>query len=449
MDSALIAKYDRGVPRYTSYPTAPHFTPAVAAVDYRRWLDEIPAATPLSLYFHIPFCDSLCWFCGCHTGIVRRYETIAAYVALLLKELALVAGALGSRRPVRHLHFGGGSPSILKPGDVHAIASAAEAAFDFAPDREFALEVDPRDLDQAAVSAWAEAGATRASIGVQDFDPVVQATINREQSFDCTARAVEWLRAAGIGSINIDLMYGLPHQTVDGLMRTIEQVLRLAPDRLAVFGYAHVPWMKRHQRLIPEAALPDAAERLNQFEAAAQRLVAAGYVHIGLDHFATPEDPLARALAEGRLHRNFQGYTADSAPSLLGLGASAIGALPQGYVQNAVATRDWSRAIGEGWLATQRGIRLTPEDRLRRDVIERIMCNLAVDLEPLAAAHGVRPTRFAPELARLAEMEEDGLVRLEGWRVAVTERGRPFLRTVCAAFDGYLALAKAAHSRAV
>jgi oxygen-independent coproporphyrinogen-3 oxidase len=449
MDSALIAKYDRGVPRYTSYPTAPHFTPAVEPIDYRRWLGEIPAATPLSLYFHIPFCDSLCWFCGCHTKIVQRYGPIADYVALLLRELALVSDALGSRQPIRHLHFGGGSPSILKPGDVHSIANAIEATFHFLPDCEFALEVDPRDVDRAAISAWAEAGATRASIGVQDFDPVVQAAINREQSFDCTARAVDWLRAAGIGSVNIDLMYGLPHQTVDGLVRTVEQVLKLEPDRLAVFGYAHVPWMKRHQRMIPEATLPDAADRLAQFEAVARRLVAAGYVPIGLDHFAKPGDALAQARSEGRLHRNFQGYTADCAPVLLGLGASAIGALPQGYVQNDVAIRDWSRAVGEGRLATRRGLRLAPEDRLRRDVIERIMCDLKVDLESVCAAHGVKPARFAPELARLAEMEKEGLVQVAGWHIAVTQTGRPLLRAVCAIFDDYLASAKAAHSRAV
>jgi len=443
MDAHLLARYDRPVPRYTSYPTAPHFTEAVDADVYAAWLRRSPVAMPLSLYVHIPFCDSLCWFCGCHMRVVNRYSSVRAYVDLLQREADLVGQAGTDRMLVRNLHFGGGSPDILKAEDVLALADHLRSRFAFAEDVEFAVEIDPRAADQERIDAWAEAGATRASIGVQDFDPQVQQAVNRAQSFECTARALEGLRAAGIARINIDLLYGLPYQSVPSVQRTAEQVIALAPDRIALFGYAHVPWLKAHQKLIDETALPDGAQRWAQFEAAASILQQAGYVWIGLDHFAKADDPLAIASAAGSLRRNFQGYTTDRCEALIGLGASAIGALPDGYVQNIVRINEYGTAIRADRLPIARGFALSPDDRRRRAIIERLMCEQQVELEIL----GSEP--YAPELDRLDGMISDGLVERDGSRIVITERGRPFMRAVCAVFDRYLATGAGRHSRAV
>ncbi len=443
MKPNVLAKYDQRVPRYTSYPTAPHFSPKVMAEAYRQWLAELDPASPLSLYLHIPFCDSLCWFCGCHTKIVRRYAPVAAYLEVLRREIDLVAARLDGRLVVSHLHFGGGSPTILAPDDVTALIAHLRHRFDLDQGPDFAVEIDPREAGRDMIESWARAGLNRASLGVQDLNPEVQRAINREQSFECTAQVAAWLREAGVKRLNLDLMYGLPHQTVARVINTVERVLTLAPDRIALFGYAHLPRLKRHQRLIDEAALPDGAERWRQSEAAAGRLVAAGYVRIGIDHFARPDDDLARALTAGTLHRNFQGYTTDAAPALVGLGASAISSLPQGYVQNAVPIRRYAEAIVRGRLAAVRGIRLKDDDRTRRAVIERLMCDLQVDLDTADAG----ASAFAAELAALAPMAEDGLVEIDGGRLRVTEAGRPLLRSACAAFDTYLDAGR--HSRPV
>ena len=449
MKPDLLTKYGWRVPRYTSYPTAPHFHPGVGAETHARWLDEIPSDARLSLYVHIPFCDSLCWFCGCYTKIVNRYAPVAKYLGLLRREIDLVAKRLGCGRPVSHMHWGGGSPTILAPEDAESLAQALRQRFDVLPEAEFTVEVDPRGLVPEMVAALARAGVTRASVGVQDLNPEVQRAVNRWQPIEVTARVVDWLRGAGIGGINIDLMYGLPYQNVERVLSTVETVLGLASQRFALFGYAHVPWMKRHQRLIDEAALPTPAERLAQFEAAAARIVGAGYVAIGLDHFARPDDSLAAALHEGRLHRNFQGYTTDDAPVLLGFGASAISALPQGYVQNATPIHAYRDAIDGGGLATVRGIALKHEDHLRRAVIERLMCDLGVDLTEICRRYGRPPDNFAAELATLAPMEADGLVVVEDSRIRVRAEARPYLRTVCAAFDRYLEAGETLHALAV
>jgi oxygen-independent coproporphyrinogen-3 oxidase len=439
MDQALLAKHDRPVPRYTSYPTAPHFGPAIGAEAYGGWLQALPADATISLYAHVPFCDSLCWFCGCHTRVVRRYGGIRAYMETMAAEAALVAGSIPARHRLTHLHFGGGSPSILQPPEIAAFVGRIRDLFALDSGLEFAVEIDPRDIGAEAIAAWVAAGATRASIGVQDFDPRVQAAINRRQSFAQTAQCLERLRASGIGAVNIDLIYGLPHQTEATARATAEQVVALRPDRVAIFGYAHVPWMKPHQRLIPANSLPGAAERLAQADAAASVLTAAGYLRVGLDHFARPDDPMAVAAAAGRLARNFQGYTTDGAAALIGLGASAIGSLPQGYVQNEIDVGRYTKAIAAGRQATARGIAIGPEDRLRRAVIERLMCDLEADTGALCAAHGMPDSLFEPEFRRLAPAAADGLVELNPPRLAVTERGRPFLRSLCATFDAYLA----------
>lgn len=437
------------VPRYTSYPTAPHFNAGVDGTTFGTWLGDLPAGQPLSLYFHIPFCDSLCWFCGCHTRVVNSYGPVAAYVDDLMREFDLVANAMGARHSVGHIHFGGGSPTILRPDDIARITDRVHERFDVVPGAAFAVEIDPRGLQGPTVAAFAKAGVTRASIGVQDVNPMVQRAVNRWQPRSVTREAVERLRDAGIVALNIDLMYGLPHQSVDDVRRTVDAAVTLKPQRLAVFGYAHVPEMKRHQGLINGASLPCAEERLRQYDVANEALVGAGYVPIGLDHFALAGDPLAVAQRAGRLRRNFQGYTTDHADSLIGLGVSAISSLPQGYAQNTTDAPGFRARIAAGALATARGRALSDDDRVRRAIIERLMCDLSVDVGKIAVAHGLPVNAFAAEIEALAPLAADGCVVVEGQRVAVPEGMRAAVRLVCAVFDAYLAPHPARHAVAV
>jgi len=445
----LLTKYDRLVPRYTSYPSAPHFSAAVTPADYAGWLRALPPDAPLSLYLHVPFCASLCVFCACHTTVVNQLAPLKAYADTLLMEIDLIARTIGRRQNVQHIHWGGGTPTSLPPTAMLDIMGRLRGFFDVSDDAEIAVEIDPRTLSDASLDALTAMGTTRASLGVQDFDPAVQQAIHRHQDLALTARCAARLRAAGIGSLNLDLIYGLPHQTVAGLRTTIEQALTTRPDRVAVFGYAHVPWMKKHQTLIPEAALPGRAERYAQREAAEEAIAAAGYIPIGLDHFALPTDELARAAADHRLKRNFQGYTTDSAPILLGLGASSIGSLPEGYVQNHPAVPAWRDAVRAGTVPVARGIALTEDDRLRRDVIGQIMCDFAVDLAAVAERHGANPTSLMDAAPALQEMARDGLIDWDGFSLTVTPAGRPFVRNVAAAFDTWLRPGAARHSAAV
>lgn len=446
MSADLIERYSKPVPRYTSYPTAPHFHAGVDNSVYARWLSELAPATPLSLYVHIPFCDRLCWFCGCHTKQVHRYEPIAAYLPALHREIKTVASHLDGRGHVVALHLGGGSPSMLKPEDLFALVGAVRQHFPVSADFEFSLEIDPNDVTEDRCDAFAAVGVTRVSIGVQDFDPKVQAAINRIQTFEQTRDLVEALRQRDIRSVNLDVLYGLPHQTVAGVQATVERALSLRPDRLALFGYAHVPWMKKHQRLIDEAALPDAEERLKQSQAAATLMRMAGYEAIGIDHFALPTDALAVAARQGRLHRNFQGYTTDQAPALIGIGASSIGSLPQGYVQNTTATGQYMRQILENGLAVDRGFECQDADRTRAWVIEQLMCSFEVSLEELRHRFGSAAKPVLEEMNYAALYDQDGLVDLDERRFAVTHKGRPFVRSIASAFDEYLNSGAGRHS---
>jgi oxygen-independent coproporphyrinogen-3 oxidase len=421
----------------------------VTHADHIGWLEALPAAQPVSLYFHIPFCDSLCWFCGCHMRVVNQYAPVQAYVDVLLAELSSVGRLLGQGRTVSHIHFGGGSPTILSPGDIHRLNEAVRERFTVLADAEIAVEVDPRGLTDEQIAAWAAAGVTRASIGMQDVNPRVQKAINRYQPHDVSKSATERLRAAGITSLNLDLMYGLPFQGVDDMRHTVEKALELRPDRLAVFGYAHVPEMKKHQRLIPMEALPGPDVRFAQYEAAHQVLVDAGYAAIGLDHYGVPDDALVRSQTSGRLSRNFQGYTTDGAEALVGLGASAISSLPQGYVQNLTETPHYRDAVNQGLMPTGRGRRLTQDDRIRRAVIERLMCDLEVDADAVALAHGGTAGYFAPEIGLLHDMSADGLVAVEGSVVRVPEALRAGVRIVCSVFDAYLPGRNVLHAVAV
>lgn len=445
----LVRRYSKPVPRYTSYPTAPHFHPGIDRVTYAEWLRTIPRDTALSLYIHVPFCDRLCWFCGCHTKQVLRYDPIAAYMPVVMREIEAVAKLLDGQGRVTALHLGGGSPSMLRGEDLGKLATLIRKRFTIAPSFEFSIEIDPNDMVPERYDDLAAAGVTRVSIGVQDFDPKVQQAINRLQSFEQTAAVVEGMRARGVGSVNLDVLYGLPHQTLEGLERTVAQSLSLQPDRLALFGYAHVPWMKTHQRMIPEAALPGVMERFTQSARAAEQIRGAGYEAIGIDHFALPTDSLAQSARGHQLHRNFQGYTTDAAPALIGFGASSIGSLPQGYVQNAAATGEYIRQINEHGLATARGVALTPEDRMRRWVIERLMCDFAVPLDELERRFGPRAEAVTAEMLGLALEDQDGLVDFDGTSFTMTEKGRPFVRSIAAAFDSYLTAGKARHSLAV
>ncbi len=429
---------ERRLPRYTSYPTAPHFSAAIGAAEYRQWLGAVAPKTAVSLYLHIPFCQQLCWFCGCNTRVVRNAEIIAQYADRLMDEIDLVADALPENLPVGQVHFGGGSPNALGAELLAHVMDRLDGRFWLGRDTEVAVELDPRSTDDAFIRACAATGVTRASIGVQDLDPAVQQAINRIQPFDKIARTMERLRAAGVGDINIDLMYGLPYQTVDGIFAMVAQVMKLHPSRVALFGYAHVPWMKAHQRLIDEAALPASAERVRQFEAATKALIAAGYVPVGMDHFALPDEPLGRSSAAGTLRRNFQGYTTDRADVLLGFGASAIGMLPQGYVQNTPDVRVWEQAIEARTLPVCRGIAIDDDDRLRAAVIERLMCDMAVDFGAIARRFGRPDQDWTAEIELLRQLQADGLVDLNGATVRVRPQSRPLVRVVASVFDRYL-----------
>jgi len=445
----LIDKYSSPVPRYTSYPTTPHFDAAIGNDTYRAWLAALPAEATLSLYLHIPFCDRLCWFCGCHTKQTHRYAPVARYLGALGHEIAAVAGALDGRGRVTAIHLGGGSPTLLSPDDLRHLAGMLGQAFPVADTVEFSVEIDPNDMNAAKIDALAEIGITRASLGVQDFDPRVQAAINRIQSFADTRAVVDALRARGVGSVNLDLLYGLPFQSVETLLASVDQVISLRPERIALFGYAHVPWMKKHQTQIADDTLPDVYQRFEQAQAAAERIVAAGYERIGLDHFALPGDALARAARQGRLRRNFQGYTVDEADALLGFGASSIGKLPQGYVQNTVATGMYEQQVEKDGVAVARGFALRPSDRVRSYAIERLMCGLGFTPAELRARFGADAEPVIREARLVAGFDWNGFVTMDERGFRVTEAGRPFVRTVAAAFDAYLGQGTARHSVAV
>lgn len=445
----LLARYGGKVPRYTSYPAATEFGLAVGPDTLAEWLAAVPTRKPVSLYVHIPFCARLCWFCGCNTRVVNRASVVSDYVEGLRAEAALIEKAAPAGLWANALHLGGGTPNMLSRDDLGELFGLLRHVFRLAPGAEIAAELDPASLTQSWVRAAAFHGLTRASLGVQDLSPQVQAAVNRSEDFDCIARAVTWLREAGVRSVNLDLMYGLPRQTTADVLATLDQVLRLKPDRIALFGYAHVPWMKAHQKLIDAADLPGAAARFDQAMTAEARLVAEGYVALGLDHYALPDDDLAVAAREGRLHRNFQGYTTDGAETLIGLGASAISRFEQGYAQNQSQELEWRRQLSAGRSPVARGLILTEDDRFRGEIIERLMCDFAVDLAAVRARFGRASGALDAEKRRLEVLQRDGLVLVTDDQITVTSPGRPFVRAVCAAFDRYLQVGGPRHSTAI
>jgi oxygen-independent coproporphyrinogen-3 oxidase len=434
MSADLISRYGVPVPRYTSYPTANHFSAAIGSGTHRGWLQSLAPGSQLSLYVHIPYCRELCHYCGCNTKATQRYRPVANYLTSLEQEIDIVGGLVPSPHAVTHMHWGGGSPNVLDAPDITRLGIALRECFDISRNAEFAVEIDARELRDGQAEAFAKVGVNRVSLGVQDFNETVQRAIGRMQSYEATRQAVERFRKVGIDSINIDLVYGLPHQTEDSVARTIEQVLTLDPDRVTIFGYAHLPSKLKHQRLIDEAALPGLLQRFQQSQRVAEMLVTAGYRQIGLDHFARTSD----SLSQKPLARNFQGYTTDAADALIGLGASAISRLPQGFAQNEVAVDSYARRLMRDGLATARGWSLTRDDRVRAHVIERLMCDFTFSADELTHRYGDEALEIVQEAQAIATADADGLIRKTDDGFELTARGRPFVRSVCAQFDAYL-----------
>ncbi len=434
MTPEFIRRMSQPVPRYTSYPTAASFSSDVGPVDYAEALAQLGSKTSLSLYVHIPFCAQMCWYCGCSTKVIRSREPITEYLDALTQEMTMVAALRTSGQPISHLHWGGGTPNILTPAEIARLADDVRAQFRIAPNAEFAVEIDPRTFSKEQAKAFADAGVTRASIGVQDFDPAVQRAINRIQSFEITQDCIEALRAAGIASVNIDLIYGLPYQTRSGIARTVERVLELAPDRVAIFGYAHLPDRAKHQRLIDSSVLPNTVERFALSQRARRLLTAGGFVSIGLDHYARPDD----VLVTGKIRRNFQGYTSDAAEALIGVGSSAISHLPAGFFQNATQRHEYLRRVANTRLATARGFLLDDEDRMRGFVIDKLMCEFSYSVDAVRAEFGALAERVDRDAGILIECDEEGLLERTADGFRVTPKGMPFVRSIAACFDTYL-----------
>jgi oxygen-independent coproporphyrinogen III oxidase len=445
MQPEVIRRYSAPVPRYTSYPTAVQFSDRVSGADYAAWLGELPNSADLSLYFHVPYCQALCWYCACATKAVRRYEPVSEYLAALHREIDNLSPLLPKRHSVRAIHWGGGTPTILRSDDIARLADHTRNAFRMDSGVDLAVEIDPRFLEAEQVDALNRGGITRVSVGVQDFDERVQAAVNRRQGFETTRRAVEMFRDIGIESVNIDLIYGLPLQTLASVETTIGQVLTLKPDRIAVFGYAHVPHRAKHQRCIDAASLPGVVERFQQRALIAQMLIAAGYQSVGIDHFALPAD----SLASRPVRRNFQGYTSDDYDATIGLGATAIGCLPGGYVQNAVPVHDYIRRVGEKGLATARGVALGADDHMRAFVIERLMCDFTFSVDALDRKFGAAARYLSDEAREIIQNDRDGLVKATADGFACTELGRTFVRAICARFDAYWGAGSDRHALAV
>ncbi len=442
-----LGLFDARVPRYTSYPTAPHFDTSVGPGQVENWIAAIPPDDEISLYVHVPFCRRLCWFCACRTQGTTSIDPVLAYVETLLQEIALLRAHLPPGVRLKRLHWGGGTPTLLPAEQITRLAQEILAVAPLARDAEFSVEIDPNEIDAPRLDALAAAGMTRASIGVQDFDPDIQQTIGRIQSYDLTRDVAAMLRARGITSLNADILYGLPHQNGQRITESVQKLLSLSPDRVALYGYAHVPWMSRRQQMIPSDTIPTPEERLRLFETARRLFAWDGYAEIGIDHFARPDDALAKAQKTGRLRRNFQGYTDDQAPVLIGLGASSISRFPQGYAQNASGTSDHTKAIRAGRFSTHRGHAFRGDDLMRARIIESLMCDFRVSRAELLAGFAASASEIdslfsaaAKAFAPFVKVTPDG--------ISIPPDGRPLTRMIAQAFDGYDA-SRARHSAAV
>ncbi|MTH77396.1 oxygen-independent coproporphyrinogen III oxidase [Paracoccus aestuariivivens] len=442
-----LGLFDARVPRYTSYPTAPHFGVNVDETRFREWITAIPEGAAISLYVHVPFCRRLCWFCACRTQGTQSEDPVRSYAKSLLAEFDLLKATLAPGVKLSRLHWGGGTPTLLPADVIRELSAAILSAFPLAEGAEFSVEIDPNEIDEARMDALAEAGLTRASIGVQDFDPEIQKVIGREQSFELTKRAVDMIRDRGIASLNADILYGLPHQDPQRISKTVQDLLALSPDRVALYGYAHVPWMAKRQVMIPEDSLPGPHERLHLFAQARELFLADGYDEIGIDHFARPGDGLARAQREGKLRRNFQGYTDDQAKVLIGLGASSISRFPQGYAQNTPATGGHVAQIRDGRFSTKRGHVFSAEDTWRSRMIEALMCDFEIRADEFIRDHGFTNETLAALFAPVVQKFGD-MVEVDSAGLHIPLAGRALTRMIARMFDAY-DMAASGHSSAI
>lgn len=440
-DASLVARYGESAPRYTSYPPATQFHSQFGPDDLARVLTERPAARPWSLYVHVPFCESVCYYCACNKTVTKNHDRAGSYVARVAQELALLSPLLGARAPLDQLHWGGGTPTFLSHDEMRALMCAIAERFALRPDDggEYSIEIDPRHASDATLTLLRSIGFNRLSLGVQDFDPQVQRAINREQSFALVRHVAETARSLGFRSLSVDLIYGLPRQTRDSFARTIDRLLDIAPDRVSLFNYAHLPERFKPQRRINAAEIPDGLTKIAILSGSAQALARAGYVYIGLDHFAKADDELALAQRDRTLARNFQGYSTRGHLDVLGVGASAVSRIGAIYSQNAWDLKEYETLVDQGTLPVRRGFELSADDELRREVINALLCHMECDVAAVEARHGLRfATYFASELARLEPFIHDGLVEMDGGKIHVTARGQILVRAVCAIFDRYL-----------
>lgn len=435
-----ILSYDRLVPRYTSYPTAPHFKEEISSAAYKKILSKLDDSTRLSLYIHIPFCPKLCWYCGCNTKITRKYEPVKSYTDLLLEEIDMTARALGTpKRRLSHIHFGGGSPTILEARDFAQIMRSIRGSFAMTSGANIDIEIDPRNLTKGRIATYAKQGVNRASIGAQDFNPETLKAVNREQPFHLSYKAMRLLRSYGIKDINLDIMYGLPHQTVKTMQETIEKALMLAPSRIAFFGYAHVPWMKKHMRLIDENFLPDKSLRYDLLQMGTELLIKHGYQQIGIDHFVREGDSLLKAYKEHKLHRNFQGYTTDNAPHLIGLGVSSISKVDGHYIQNAPDMPVYKKHIEAQELACVKSCHITKDDKLRAEIIEELMCYHECNIPNLCIKHSFSIKHLQSSLRALQPfIEKDYVSYDQSGNLVIMKTGKLLTRIICSCFDAYL-----------
>ncbi len=451
VDMELIRKYDVPGPRYTSYPTAPNFREDVG----REAIEEAVRVNqeeggPLSLYFHIPFCQTLCWYCGCTQVITKDRAQSEPYLEALHEEMRRKSGWIKEGREVVQVHFGGGTPTYLEPDQIRRIGEWIDRYFEVSEEAEVGIEIDPRRLRREHVEALAEAGFTRASLGVQDNDERVQKAINRIQPFEVTRRVVRWLREVGIESLNVDLIYGLPHQTVESFDRTLSEVLTLKPDRFAIYTYAHVPWIKPAQKLLEREALPGAEEKLAMQKHIVERLTDEGYLYIGMDHYAREDNELAKAYREGTLRRNFQGYSTWSGVDIYGFGMSSISQIGDMYLQNPKEVEAYQEAVQREDFPRYKAYLLTEDDRRRRQWIMSLMCEARVDFDAMSRRLGVDVRSYFGEgLEELAPMAEDGLVEIDDEGIDVTSRGRLLLRNICMPFDAHLAPERQTYSKTI
>ncbi len=442
VDLDLVKKYDKPGPRYTSYPTAPHFNENFTHSDY---LDEIiktnygPGLPDISLYYHLPYCDTLCYFCGCNMIITRNRERVKEYISYVKKEIDLLRTYILPEREVAQLHWGGGTPTHLRPDEINDLASYIKTSFNFKTDSENGCEIDPRELSREHLEALRNNGFNRISMGVQDFNEKVQKAVNRIQPEDITRQTVQWVRELNFNSINLDLIYGLPFQTLESFTDTVEKIIDISPDRIAVFNYAHVPWLKKHMALIHPEDLPKPEEKLDILKMTIEKLTRSGYVFIGMDHFAKPDDELALALNEKKLYRNFQGYSTHAGTDLYSMGITAISQLKNIYTQNFKTEKEYYNAIDNEILPIAKGYRLTEDDMLRRDVIMSLMCNFELNMKRFEDKYNIDFKKyFKWGLNNLKQFEDDNLVSIGNDKIIVTESGKLLIRNIAINFDKYI-----------